>query len=125
MVPEQKVETEENHEERRTPTGTQPELQRSHGLQLSSFTRRLGHAGPVQASQPPGTEQQLGGIHLFGKLRLLVLRGWCHEFSPPGPQLDTALFGSRIGDVILKPSSTNIYIVRDSCLKCPEEYAMY
>lgn len=52
LVPEQKVEIEEDHEKRRASPGAQPQLQRPHGVQLSPVAGRVGHAGPLQAAQP-------------------------------------------------------------------------
>lgn len=52
LVPEQKVEIEEDHEKRRASPGAQPQLQRPHGVQLSTVAGRVGHAGPLQAAQP-------------------------------------------------------------------------
>lgn len=58
LVSEQEIQNEEAHKKRRASTGAQPELQRPHGVQLSTVPGRLGHTGPVQAAQPTATEYQ-------------------------------------------------------------------
>lgn len=62
LVPEQKIKNEEDHEKRRASTGAQPQLQRPHGLQLSTVSGRLGHTGSFQAAQPTATKHQHDGF---------------------------------------------------------------
>ena len=67
LVPEQAVEAEEDHEERRAASGAQPQLQRPHGVQLAAVPGRVGHAGlgggtAAQRQQQPAAEHQHGGL---------------------------------------------------------------
>uniref|UniRef100_A0A8C3LA74 Distal-less homeobox 5 n=1 Tax=Chrysolophus pictus TaxID=9089 RepID=A0A8C3LA74_CHRPC len=106
LVPEQKVQDQEDHEERGDAPGAQPQLQRPHGLQLPAVAGGVGTSGLVAFPRPPRARaparRQPVPRQLPGEPLGLVPRRQPPRLPSAAPRLPTAPLGAALRDDLLR-----------------------
>lgn len=122
LVPEQKVQDQEDHEERGDAPGAQPQLQRPHGLQLPAVAGGVGTSGLVALPRPPRARaparRQPVPRQLPGEPLGLVPRRQPPRLPPAAPRLPTASLGAALRDDLLRAEPSCFFCIPLPGLLC-------